>query len=51
MTEPHTYTVEEYEVITRYMSEDIEGMQKTLTLLLEQIDVLNRRIAHMQDYV
>ena len=51
MTESHTYTVEEYETITRYMSEDIEGMRKTITLLLEQVDVLNRRIEHMQDYV
>jgi hypothetical protein len=45
MSEPLTYTVEEYEEITRYMSEDMDHMKKMIDLLLQQVDVLNARIA------
>jgi hypothetical protein len=44
MSEPRIYTIEEYEVITRYMSEDMDDMKKTIDLLLQQVDVLNARI-------
>jgi hypothetical protein len=49
MSEPHTYTVEEYETITRYMSEDMDHMKKTIDLLLQQVDVLNARIELLRE--